>query len=66
MKMAQFVKLFSRDEILTQLVTKIPWGTLSRVIIAKSISKEEMLWYIFQTYENRWSRLIVSKQFELD
>lgn len=66
MKMAQFAKLFTRDEILTQPVTKIPWGTLSRVIIAKSSSKEEMLWYINKTYEKRWSRSIVSKQFELE
>lgn len=63
-KMSQFAKVFSKNEIMSQPVTKIPWGTLSRVIIAKSSSREEMLWYINQTYKNRWSRSVVLKQFE--
>ena len=29
----------------------------------KSSSKEEMLWYINQTYENKWSRRMVVEQF---
>ena len=62
-KMSQFSKIFSENEIRSQPVTQIPWSTLSRVIIQKSSSKEEMLWYINQTYKNRWSRRIVLEQF---
>ena len=65
MKMSQFAHVFTKDEILAQPVTKIPWGTLSRVIISKSSSKEEILWYINQTYQNRWSRREVLQQFQL-
>ena len=64
-KMSQFASIFTENEIMSQPVTQIPWSTLSRVIISKSSSKEEMLWYINQTYKNRWSRAIVTKQFEL-
>ena len=64
-KMSQFASIFTENEIMSQPVTQIPWSTLSRVIISKSSSKEEMLWYINQTYKNRWSRAIVTKQVEL-
>ena len=63
-KMAHFATTFTKNEIGSQPVTQIPWGTLYG-IISKSSSKEEMLWYICQTYKNRWSRAIVLKQFEL-
>ena len=57
-KMSQFAHFFSENEIRSQPVTQIPWSTLSRVIIQKSSSKEEALWYIDQAYKNRWSRAI--------
>ena len=63
-KMSHFATIFTKNEIGSQPVTQIPWGTLYG-IIAKSSSKEEMLWYISQTYKNRWSRSVVFKQFEL-
>lgn len=63
-RMSQFANIFSQNEIRSQPVAQIPWGTLFE-IIAKSSSKEEMLWYVNQTYKNRWSRAIVLKQFEL-
>lgn len=53
MKISQFASIFNIDEIMSQAVTQIPWGTLSRVILPKSKSKTEMLWYINQTYKNR-------------
>lgn len=65
LKMAQFANTFSKNEIMSQPVTQIAWSTLSRIIIAKSSSKEEMLWYINHTHKNRWSRSMVIKQFEL-
>ena len=54
-KMSQFAKEFSENEIRLQPVTQIPWSTLVTVIIPKSKSHEEMLWYIYQTYKNGWS-----------
>ena len=62
--MSHFASVFTKKEIGSQPVTQIPWGTLYG-IIAKSSSKEEMLWYISQTYKNRWSRSVVFNQFEL-
>ena len=64
MKMSQFANYFSKDEIMSQAVTQIPWSTLSRVIIQKSSSKEEALWYVRQTHINKWSRNTALKQFE--
>ena len=63
-RMSQFANIFTENEIRSQPVAQIPWGTLI-VIISKSSSKEEMLWFINQTYNNRWSRSTVLKQFKL-
>ena len=61
-RMAFFASLFSEDEIGSQLVSQIPWGTIIQ-IMSKSSSKEEMLWYIDKTNKNRWSRRMVVEQF---
>lgn len=63
-KMSHFASTFTENEIGSQPVIQIPWGTIDK-IISKSSSKEEMLWYVSQTYKNKWSRAIVLKQFEL-
>lgn len=62
-RMSQFANSFSVDEIRGQPVPQIPWGTIL-AILRLSSSKEEMLWYINQTYQNRWSRRIVKDQFK--
>ena len=62
-KMSHFASIFTKNEIGSQPVTQIPWGTLYE-IIGKSSSKEEMLWYVNQTYKNRWSRANVVEQFK--
>lgn len=62
--MSQFAHSFTRNEIGGQPVLQIPWGTIVK-IMRKCSSKEEILWYINQTYKNRWSRSMVMKQFEL-
>ncbi len=41
-RMIKFSKEFSRKEIMSQLVTQIPWSTLVTVIMSKSKSHEEM------------------------
>lgn len=61
--MSQFAKEFSTCEIRHQLGAQIPWRTLID-IMAKSHSHKEMLWYIEQTYKNRWSRSQVELQFK--
>ena len=60
--MSQFARTFSVDEIGSQVGTQIPWRTIVE-IMSKSSSREEILWYIKQTYENRWSRRMVIEQF---
>ena len=60
--MSQFAKEFSSFEISQQPVGQIPWSTIVIVIMAKSKSHEEMLWYINTTYKNGWSRSMVLNQ----
>ena len=60
--MSQFAKEFSVKEIGQHPVAQISWGTLITVIIPKSKSHEEMLWYINETHKNGWSRSIVLNQ----
>ncbi len=44
-----------------QPVPKITWDTII-MLLKKSKSHEEMLWYIEQTYKNGWSRSMVLNQ----
>jgi len=61
-RMSLVANEFSYNEISSQLVSQIPWGTLTTVIMTKSKSHEEMLWYINETHRNGWSRATVLKQ----
>lgn len=63
--MSQFANEFTIEEIRTQPVSQIPWGTLTTIILAKSNSHNEILWYINQTQKNGWSRSMVLNQFKL-
>lgn len=63
--MVQFSTEFTKDEIMQQPVAQIPWGTLVTVIMPKSSSHEEMLWYINETHKNGWSRAMVLNQIAL-
>ena len=60
--MVQFANEFTIEEISQQAVGQIPWSTLVTVIMAKSNSHEEMLWYIKETHKNGWSRSMVLNQ----
>ena len=62
--MGQFSSTFSENEIRQQVVAQIPWGSILQ-IISHSKSKEEMLWYINETYKNSWSRSMLINQFAL-
>ncbi|MCL1972357.1 MAG: PDDEXK nuclease domain-containing protein [Endomicrobia bacterium] len=44
-------------------LTSIPWGH-NLVILAKTASKEEALFYINKTIENNWSRSVLTHQIE--
>ena len=61
-RMSRLANEFSNEEIRSRPVTQIPWSTLITVILPKSKSHEEMLWYINQTYKNGWSRSMVINQ----
>ena len=63
-RMSQFANTFAKDEIGSQAGIQIPWRTIVE-IMNKSSSKEEMLWYVDQTYKNRWSRRMVAEQFKV-
>ena len=63
-RMSQLANTFTREEISSQAGSRIPGRTLIE-IISHSKSKEEMLWYINETYNNSWSRSMLINQFEL-
>ncbi len=63
--MQQFADKFTKNEIIQQAVGQIPWGTLTTVIMTKSKTHEEMLYYINATHKNGWSRSMVLNQIEM-
>jgi predicted nuclease of restriction endonuclease-like (RecB) superfamily len=60
-RMVQFSTEFNVDEIRAQPVPQIPWSTII-LIMQKSKSHEEMLWYINKTHKLGWSRSMVLNQ----
>ena len=61
--MRRFSFEFSYHEIFEQPARLIAWFTYV-IIMQKSHSHKEMLWYIEQTYKNKWSRSQVELQFK--
>ncbi len=59
--MSQFANNFTKNDIVKQVASQIPWFTIV-VIMQKSSSHEKMLWYINETYKNGWSRSMVLNQ----
>ena len=59
--MCQLASNITKDEFAKQPVSEIPWGTII-IIMQKSKSHEEMLYYINETYKNGWSRSMVLNQ----
>ena len=59
--MSQFANNFTKNDIVKQVASQIPWFTIV-VIMQKSSSHEKMLWYINETYKNGWSRTMVLNQ----
>ena len=63
-RMSKFSYEFTREEIMSQPATQIPWFTII-TIMQKSKSHKEMLWYINATHKNGWSRAMVLNQIEM-
>ena len=66
--MRKFYEFYSKSNIeiekIQQLVGQIPWGQ-NVVIISKSKSIEEALFYSNKTIENNWSRSVLIHQIEV-
>ena len=62
-RMSKIAKLLTIDEIGPHPEDQIPWMTIN-AIVEKSSSKEEILWYMNQTRQNKWSRRVVIEQFK--
>ena len=63
-RMARFASIFSEDEIRARAVPQIPWRSIIE-IMNKASSKEEALWYMNQTYRNKWSKEKITEQFKI-
>ena len=67
--MKKWFEFYSKSEIefekVQQLVGQIPWGQ-NVVIVSKSNTIEEALFYTSKTIENNWSRSVLTHQIELD
>ena len=67
--MKKWFEFYSQSEIdiekIQQLVGQIPWGH-NVVIISKSKSIDEAIFYSKKTIENNWSRSVLIHQIELD
>ncbi len=67
--MKKWFEFYSQSEIdiekIQQLVGQIPWGH-NVVIISKSKSIEEAIFYSNKTIENNWSRSVLLHQIELN
>ena len=62
--MSQLASNISINEFAKQPVSEIPWGTII-IIMQKSKSHKEMLWYINETHKLGWSRSMVLNQIEM-
>ena len=56
---------FFEEEIMPQAVAQIPWGHI-RLILDKIKHKEEALFYVKETIEHGWSRVVLEHQIELN
>ena len=63
--MKKFFVFFGEQEKIPQLVGQIPWGHI-RLILDKTKDRTEAEFYIQETIENTWSRVILDHQIELN
>ncbi len=61
--MKQFYELFSKNEIVQQVVAElsmVPWGHIIIIISKANNDSKKALFYIKKTIENNWSRSVLS------
>ncbi|MCK9474421.1 MAG: PDDEXK nuclease domain-containing protein [Candidatus Muirbacterium halophilum] len=63
--MRMFYLFIPNQKFVQQVVAQIPWGHII-VILTKLKKLEEAVFYINETIENSWSRVILEHQIELD
>ena len=61
--MKKFATAWQDDVILQQLVAKLPWGT-NIVLMDKTNTRQERIWYAQKALEGGWSRNILALQIE--
>ncbi len=61
--MLAFARAWPDQEVLPQLVAKLPWGH-NRVILDKIKTQSEREWYVKATIEHGWSRNVLVHQIE--
>ncbi|MCY6494574.1 PDDEXK nuclease domain-containing protein [Leptolyngbya sp. GGD] len=63
--MRAFAEAYPDVEIVQQLLHKLPWGHLIRLLDSVK-NPEERIWYAQQAIENGWSRTVLAYQIESD
>lgn len=61
--MRTFAEAYASEEIVQQLLHKIPWGHHVKLLDAVKDTKQR-LWYVQKTIENGWSRSILAMQID--
>ena len=61
--MRKLADLFTKDEIVQQVVAQIPWRTNMK-LMDKLNTQEERLWYAHKTIENGWSSNVLDFQIQ--
>lgn len=59
--MQKFATEFDNDEFLQHDVAKLPWSSLT-TIMDRVKDKEQRKWYIIESIENGWARLVIIHQ----
>ena len=59
--MQKIASLFTKDEIVQRSVGLIPWRSLI-TIITKCKEHDEMLWYVNETYNNKWTKTLLENK----
>ncbi|MFY7992074.1 MAG: PDDEXK nuclease domain-containing protein [Bacteriovoracaceae bacterium] len=61
--MRQFAKFWPDPQITKQVVSKLPWGH-NILLLQRTSSESDRLWYAQKSLENGWSRNILAMQIE--
>ena len=62
--MQKIASLFTKDEIVQRCVGLIPWRSLI-TIITKCKEHNEIIWYVNETYNNRWTKTLLENKIKM-